>query len=161
MGELEGKVALVTGASKESGIGRAIALRLARDGAGVAVADMCNEKDGKDEIWNGLNERVREIEALGRSALAVHVDITGEEAVAGMMKAVEEKFGRLDVVCNNAGAAFGMNLSYMISTADWRRRNSRRPRHYISNARSAANPRGTIRTTGTLPAGRRKLWSGG
>jgi NAD(P)-dependent dehydrogenase (short-subunit alcohol dehydrogenase family) len=119
---LNGKVALVTGAGKDRGIGRAIAARLARDGADVVVADLCKKPgDEKDEIWSGLQRRAGEIEALGRRALAVHADITDEKSVDGMIAAIKEKFGRLDIVCNNAGAAFAMNLSYMLSPADWRK----------------------------------------
>lgn len=121
MADLSGKVALVTGAAREGGIGRAIAVRLAADGADVVVADLCSDKGEKDAVWHGLQDRVREIEALGRHALALHADITDEKTVDAMIGGIKENFARLDIVCNNAGAAFGMNLSYMISPADWRK----------------------------------------
>ena len=121
MADLKDKVALVTGASKERGIGRAIALRLAQDGADVVVADLCTDKGDTDSVWQGLQDRVSEIQALGRRALACHVDITDEKIVDSLIASIKENFMRLDIVCNNAGAAFGMNLSYMISPADWRR----------------------------------------
>jgi NAD(P)-dependent dehydrogenase (short-subunit alcohol dehydrogenase family) len=121
MADLNGKVALVTGASKEGGIGRAIALRLARDGADVIVADLCSDKSEKDAVWKGLQDRVREFEALGRRGLACHVDITDDKVVDALIGEIKENFDRLDIVCNNAGAAFGMNLSYMISPTDWRK----------------------------------------
>lgn len=121
MNILEGKVALVTGSSKERGIGRAIACRLAADGADVVVADLCGDRGEGDKIWAGLQARVTEIEAAGRKSLALGVDITDEKSVNEMIKAIKDTFGRLDIVCNNAGAAFAMNLSYMISPADWRK----------------------------------------
>lgn len=121
MGNLDGKVALVTGAAKARGIGRAIAERLARDGADVVLADMCKDKGEKDAIWNGLQEGVAAVQALGRKSLACHVNITDVAVVDAMIAEIKETFGRLDIVCNNAGAAFGMNLSYMMSPDDWRR----------------------------------------
>ncbi len=121
MSGLLGKTAIVTGASKERGIGRAIALRLAKDGADVVVADLCKDMGEKDQIWNGLQARVAEIESLGRKAAAFNVDITDEKMVADMINGIKEKFGRLDIVVNNAGTAAGINLSYMLSPADWRK----------------------------------------
>lgn len=121
MSSLNGKIALVTGAAKDRGIGRAIANRLAKDGADVVVADFCKSQDDTDEIWSGLKRRVSEVEAAGKQALALNVDITNEKMVDEMMAAIKEKFGALDIVCNNAGTAFAMNLSYMISPADWRK----------------------------------------
>jgi 2-hydroxycyclohexanecarboxyl-CoA dehydrogenase len=89
---LEGKNALVTGAGR--GIGRAIALALARDGASVAVADI-----------NGENaERVRaEAETLGRKAVALRVDLTRRAEVEAMARRAVEGLGRVDVLVNNAG----------------------------------------------------------
>lgn len=121
MGDLMGKTALVTGAAKDRGIGRAIACRLAADGADVVVADLCKEENEKDALWGGLRRRVSEIEEMGRKSLALSVDITDEAAVGKTMEKIRETFGRLDIVCNNAGAAFGMNLSYMLSPAEWRK----------------------------------------
>lgn len=121
MSILDGKTALVTGAARDRGIGRAIACRLARDSADVVVADLCKSQSADDENWAGLQRRVAEIEVLGRRALAVNVDITDEKQVDAMMTAVRETFGRLDIVCNNAGAAFAVNLSFMLSPTDWRK----------------------------------------
>jgi 2-hydroxycyclohexanecarboxyl-CoA dehydrogenase len=89
---LEGKNALVTGAGR--GIGRAIVLALARDGASVAVADI-----------NGENaERVRaEAETLGRKAVALRVDLTRRAEVEAMARRAVEGLGRVDVLVNNAG----------------------------------------------------------
>lgn len=122
MSGLEGKKALVTGASRDRGIGRAIALRLAKDGADVAVADMCKAPgDAADETWAGLERRAAEIKELGRNAIAVNVDITDEKMAGNMIAEAGEKLGGLDIVCNNAGAAFAMNLSYMLTPDEWRK----------------------------------------
>ena len=89
----EGKVALVTGASR--GIGRAIALALAAEGADVAVNYAGSEAAAK--------EVAAEIEAMGRKALVIQADIASTEASTAMVDAVVKEFGRVDVLVNNAG----------------------------------------------------------
>jgi NAD(P)-dependent dehydrogenase (short-subunit alcohol dehydrogenase family) len=88
------KVALVTGAG--AGIGRAIATRLAREGMAVIVADT-------DE--QGGAETVRRIEAAGGTAASVFADVAVEEDVRAMVAFAVRRFGRLDVLVNNAGGA--------------------------------------------------------
>jgi NAD(P)-dependent dehydrogenase (short-subunit alcohol dehydrogenase family) len=88
----EGKVAFVTGAA--SGIGRAAALAFAREGAGVAVADVSEQ---------GNQETARMIEQRGGRALALHCDMTRAEEVKAALHGTVEAFGRLDVAFNNAG----------------------------------------------------------
>ena len=90
---LEGKVALVTGASR--GIGRAIALALAAEGADVAVNYAGSEAAAK--------EVAAEIEAMGRKAFVIQADIASTEASTAMIDAVVKEFGRIDVLVNNAG----------------------------------------------------------
>jgi NAD(P)-dependent dehydrogenase (short-subunit alcohol dehydrogenase family) len=87
-----GKVALVTGAS--TGIGRALALELAREGADVAVAARRAEL---------LEKVVRDVEGLGRKALALKCDVTREDEVRAAVAAAASRFGALDVVVANAG----------------------------------------------------------
>ncbi|WP_449619351.1 3-oxoacyl-[acyl-carrier-protein] reductase [Robertmurraya sp. Marseille-Q9965] len=91
--KLEGKSALVTGASR--GIGREIALELAKQGANVAVNYAGSEKLA--------NEVVAEIKALGREAIAIQANVADGEAVTDMVNKVIEQFGSLDILVNNAG----------------------------------------------------------
>jgi NAD(P)-dependent dehydrogenase (short-subunit alcohol dehydrogenase family) len=90
--DLEEKVALVTGAG--AGIGRAVALRLAHEGAAVAVADV------DEETGSGT---VREIRSRGGQAAFVLADVASEADVSRMVAFAEEEFGGLDVLVNNAG----------------------------------------------------------
>lgn len=90
--QLNGQVALVTGAG--SGIGRAIALAFAREGAQVGVADIAKE---------GVEETVRLIADAGGEALALRMDVTDEAEVHGETDRLAERFGRLDIAVANAG----------------------------------------------------------
>jgi NAD(P)-dependent dehydrogenase (short-subunit alcohol dehydrogenase family) len=94
---LAGKVALVTGAARERGIGRGIALALAEDGCDVVVNDVAAADEGEE-----LAERIR---GLGRRALFHPADVADRPAVDEMVGAVVRELGRLDVVCSNAGVA--------------------------------------------------------
>ncbi len=91
---LEGKVAVVTGGG--TGIGRGIVHCMAREGAAIAIPDL--------QIENA--QRVaREVEALGRKALAVRTDVTRALDVRDMLARVREEFGQVDILVNNAGVA--------------------------------------------------------
>lgn len=108
MGTLSGKVALVTGAGGEHGIGRAIAIRFAREGADVVVNDHVEcpyaERGGS---WKGLADVVREIETIGRRAGKVVADITERSQVERMVADVIQRFGGIDILVNNAGSRPG------------------------------------------------------
>ncbi len=107
--ELDGKVALVTGAVRRNG--RAIAHALARDGAAIVI----NTRRSRDEA-----EKVRaEIEALGRPALVCLADVTDEAAVARMFGDIEKRFGRLDILVNNAADRSVVPFEKM-TTEQWR-----------------------------------------
>ena len=94
MGTMENKVALVTGAA--SGIGRASAIALAREGAALCVSDINNE---------GGEETARQIIEIGGNALFVHCDVTQSDDVRAMVEATCSAYGRLDAAVNNAGIA--------------------------------------------------------
>jgi 3-oxoacyl-[acyl-carrier protein] reductase len=104
---LSGRVALVTGASQ--GIGRTVALRLAKDGATVAVAARNQEK---------LNELVSEINTAGGKAAAFALDVADEEQVKATIKSVIAQFGKIDILVNNAGITRDQ-LVMRMKRADW------------------------------------------
>jgi len=106
MYNLEGKVAFVTGAGGEQGIGRGIALRLAQEGADVVVTDIA-EKPYAKVAWGGLPALQKEIEKLGRRSLALTCDVTHSDSVEGSMQFATETLGRIDILVNNAGARAG------------------------------------------------------
>ena len=89
---LKGKTAIITGSGR--GIGRAIALAMAAQGANIVVNDV--NMESADEV-------VAEIEAMGRQAIAVKADVTAEEQVLAMVEACINRFGKLDILVNNAG----------------------------------------------------------
>jgi 3-oxoacyl-[acyl-carrier protein] reductase len=105
---LEGKSALVTGASR--GIGREIALELARQGANVAVNFAGNEAMA--------NEVVDEIKGLGRESFAVKCNVSNSEEVSGMVKETIDRFGTLDILVNNAGITKD-NLLMRMKEEEW------------------------------------------
>ncbi|MFJ7976363.1 3-oxoacyl-[acyl-carrier-protein] reductase [Peribacillus sp. JNUCC 23] len=105
---LEGKYALVTGASR--GIGKEIALELARQGAHVAVNYAGSEAKA--------NEVVEEIQLLGREAFAIQCDVANSDSVTAMIKSVTEKFPRIDIMVNNAGITRD-NLLMRMKENEW------------------------------------------
>ena len=104
MYDLTGKVALVTGAAGEHGIGRSIALRLAREGADVVVTDL---NPGGNTDWGGLGAVAAEIEGMGRRSLGVTGSVAEAKDVERMVGETLELFGRLDILVNNAAAPAG------------------------------------------------------
>lgn len=95
-----GKVAIVTGSSR--GIGRAVALELARQGANVVVA--AKSETSTPELPGSIHTVAEEINALGVRALPVRVDVRNEADIESMVKKTIATFGRIDVLVNNAGA---------------------------------------------------------
>jgi len=99
-GNLAGKVVLITGASR--GIGRAIALKLAKDKASIVIAAKTSEPHPK--LPGTIHTVAKEVESLGGVALPCVVDIRDEEQVQKSVKATIDAFGRIDIVINNASA---------------------------------------------------------
>ena len=108
MAELDGRVAVVTGAS--SGIGEATAEALAAEGAAVVAAARREER---------LSSLVERIEGSGGRALAVSCDVTDEDQAHALVQRAVEEFGRLDILVNNAGVMLLSNVSKGLSD-QWR-----------------------------------------
>lgn len=124
MGSLDGKTAIVTGVGRPRGIGRAVALRLARDGANVVISDICRKYEGDLAFynlgeWEQLETVVGEIEALGRKALAFKVDVTKKDEIQQMVDGTLEEFRRIDVLVNNAGTGVGVGPFLTIGEEAW------------------------------------------
>lgn len=127
MGLLTGKVALVTGAGKTKGMGRAAALKLAAEGADVIVTDIskpCSELeiDGVLKVGEDfaiLENLVGEIEKLGSRALAIAVDVTNREQVTDCIEKAREHFGGIDILFNNAGTAIGTGPFLEMTETQW------------------------------------------
>jgi citronellol/citronellal dehydrogenase len=98
--DLRGRVAVVTGASR--GIGKALALRLAAEGADVVVA--AKSEQSSERLPGSIHETADAIRALGCRALAVATDVRDEDAIRNMIERTVSEFGRLDMLVNNAGA---------------------------------------------------------
>lgn len=108
MQDLKGKVALVTGASR--GIGRHIALQLARRGADVAINYRSRQSEG-DEV-------AKEIEATGVRALAIQADLSKMPEARSLVRQVHEQWGRLDILVNNAGITKDKSMK-KLTDDDW------------------------------------------
>lgn len=105
--KLAGKVALVTGAAQ--GIGKAVALLLARNGVDIVVSDINLEK---------AEETAKEVQTLGRKALAIKVDVAKLDDVEKMVGAILARFGQVDILVNNAGIARD-KLILRMTEEDW------------------------------------------
>ena len=112
MGVLDGKVAMVTGAGRLRGIGRATAVTLAAQGADVVVTGTGRDPatfpaDEKAVNWNDVHSTVEQIEAQGRRGLALIGDISQQADVSRMVQQTLATFGRIDILVNNAAIARG------------------------------------------------------
>ncbi len=105
MYDLSGKVALVTGAGGERGIGRAIALRLADEGAAVVVNDL--EVDEGESAWRGADSVVGDLRERGGDAVAALADVADAAQVDGMVARAMDRFGRIDILVNSAASRPG------------------------------------------------------
>ncbi len=128
MPPLEGKVAIVTGAGRYNGIGRHIALALARQGADVAVTGSGRPPETYPEDENAMGWRVvdslaDEIRALGRKALPLAIDFTDADQVQRLVDETRSELGRIDILVNNAAAARGRDRVPVVQLeeAEWRK----------------------------------------
>lgn len=104
--KLGGKVAIVTGASR--GIGKAIAIAFANEGADVVVAARTEQEGGR--LPGTIHKTADEIRALGRRALAMRTDVTKEESVEELATRTLQEFGAIDILVNNAGINFAAKV---------------------------------------------------
>jgi NAD(P)-dependent dehydrogenase (short-subunit alcohol dehydrogenase family) len=108
--QLKDKVALVTGAGSQIGYGKAIALTLAEEGCDIIAADI---------DLDGARQTAAQVEALGRKALVVKVDVTKQAAVDAMVEQAIKKFGKIDILVNNAGASSQLRPFIEMTEEDW------------------------------------------
>ena len=100
MQRLDGKVAIVTGGSR--GVGKAVCIALAREGASVVVAAKTDQPH--PTLPGTIHDTVRELQSLGGSAVAVKVNVREEAEIQHMVEQAVQAFGRIDILINNAGA---------------------------------------------------------
>ncbi|MEL7154952.1 MAG: SDR family NAD(P)-dependent oxidoreductase, partial [Pseudomonadota bacterium] len=122
MKPLSGKVALITGASAPNGIGRAIAHRLAADGADVVVTDRESEVaigGSPTSTLHLLNDLADQLSGTSAKALAMPLDVTEPAQIHDVVRRCESDLGSLDILVNNAGSLSGSADFLTTSPADW------------------------------------------
>ena len=112
MSSLTGKVALITGAGGMKGIGRAVALKLASQGADIVLSDVRRKPENlpPQELqarWRSIDSVGEEVESLGRRSLRVWCDLTRTEEIETMARQAAQHFGHIDILVNNARAIIG------------------------------------------------------
>jgi 3-oxoacyl-[acyl-carrier protein] reductase len=111
--DVSGKIALVTGAGKRSGIGLAIARKLASLGAQVILADLGTVQQDSSQVSTGTLEEMKELardlnHRFSVQTLAVPVNVIDTPSILTMVNTIKGRFDRIDILCNNAGASFGV-----------------------------------------------------
>lgn len=125
--DLKGKTALVTGAGKKSGIGFGIAQNLAANGCDLIVADLGSEGSSGGVVSAGSEQGMVAVASelqtrFGVRTMAVSVDVTANASLQKMVAAVSARFPHVDILCNNAGAVFGVpNAIHTYDEQDWLR----------------------------------------
>jgi len=123
--DLKNKTALVTGAGKKTGIGYGIAEKLASLGAGIIIADLGKQIFDDDLLKTGSRSEMEDLsrelgDRFGVKSMAVNVDITSGESIEAMVEEIKKKFDHVDILCNNAGATFGVpNTVLSYKEEDW------------------------------------------
>lgn len=111
--DLKGKTAIVTGSGKKTGIGYAIAEKLASSGCNVIIADLGKAPVPGESLKSATGEEMNAIAAelaktYGVKTLAVAVDVSDNKAISAMVENIKSTFDHIDILCNNAGASFGV-----------------------------------------------------
>ncbi len=111
--DLSGKIALVTGAGKRSGIGFAIARKLASLGTQVILSDLGTFQQESSGVSTGTLEEMEELalelkDRFTIQTLAVPVNVTDNHSIRAMVETIKGRYNKIDVLCNNAGASFGV-----------------------------------------------------
>ncbi|NQU64883.1 MAG: SDR family oxidoreductase [SAR324 cluster bacterium] len=123
--DLKGKTALITGSGKRTGIGYAIACALAKYGTNIIIADLGKTGADDDLVATGVQSEMADIademqNKFGVQSMAVAVDVSSTDAVAAMVTEVRKQFSSVEILCNNAGASFGVpNTVHMYDEAAW------------------------------------------
>ncbi len=123
--DLKGRVAVVTGAGKRTGIGYAIARQLAENGAHVVITDLGTLADDHSQVRTGTSDEMQAIadelsQTHGVRVLALEMDVGDATSIADMTTTVGKAFQRVDILCNNAGASFGVpNAVHTYDESAW------------------------------------------
>ena len=123
--DLKGKTAIVTGAGKKTGIGYGIAEKLASSGCRIIIADLGKIPPPETALKTATGEEMEEIaSAIAKTynvkTLAVAVDVTDNASIGLMIEKIKSVFDHVDILCNNAGASFGVpNTVLSYSEEDW------------------------------------------
>ncbi len=123
--DLKGKTALITGSGKKTGMGYAMAEKLASFGANVIIADLGKYAKTEGDVPLGSESEMERIakelkETYSVKTLAVDLDVSSGDAIAAMMDRVKKDFDHIDILCNNAGASFGVpNTVVSYDEAAW------------------------------------------
>jgi NAD(P)-dependent dehydrogenase (short-subunit alcohol dehydrogenase family) len=111
--DLNGKIALIIGAGKKDGIGYAVAEKLASCGTNIIIADLGQLASEKTDVATGTTQEMEDISKglaneFGVQTLAVDVDVTNTDSIKQMIEKIKKEFKTIDILCNNAGASFGV-----------------------------------------------------